>query len=90
MGVVGRGGGGGGSHVVGLNFKTSRVGVYKCFTSLSKIERNFFVFVGNLEKRDGDALYKETITVVQFLSLYYYMENVCNLIGLEQWYFTLI
>ena len=23
-------------------------------------------------------------------SLYYYMRNFCNLIGLEQWYFTLI
>ena len=22
--------------------------------------------------------------------LYYYMKNFCNLIGLEQWYFTLI
>ena len=22
--------------------------------------------------------------------LYYYMRNVCNLIGLEQWYFSLI
>ena len=29
-------GGGGGSHVARLNFKTSRVGVYKCFTSLSE------------------------------------------------------
>ena len=23
-------------------------------------------------------------------SLYYYMRNYCNLIGLEQWYFSLI
>ena len=39
------------------NFKTSRVGVYKCFTSLSEIERKFFVFVGILEK--GDSVVKE-------------------------------
>ena len=38
------------------NFKTSRVRIYKCFTSLSEIERKFFVFVGILEKGDGDAL----------------------------------
>ena len=24
------------------------------------------------------------------LSLYYYIRNFCNLIGLEQWYFSLI
>ena len=35
-----------GYHVARMNFKTSRVGVYKCFTSLSEIERKFFVFVG--------------------------------------------
>ena len=49
-------GGGGGSHVTRLHFKTSRVGVYKCFTSLSEIERKLFVFVGNLAKGDSDAL----------------------------------
>ena len=38
-------GGEGGFHVARMNFKTSRVGVYKCFTSLSEIERKFFVFV---------------------------------------------
>ena len=48
--------GGGGSHVARLNFKTSRVGVYKCFLWLSENERKFFVFVGILEKRDSDAL----------------------------------
>ena len=32
-----------------LNFKTSRVGVYKSFRQLSEIERKFFVFVGILE-----------------------------------------
>ena len=48
--------GGGGSHVACLNFKTSLVGVYKCLTSLSEIERNFFVFVRIVEKGDGDAL----------------------------------
>ena len=42
--------------VVRLNFKTSRVGAYNCFTSLSEIERKFFVFVAMLEKRDSDAL----------------------------------
>ena len=42
----GRGGGGGGFHFARMNFKTSLVGVYKCFASLSEIERKFFVFVG--------------------------------------------
>ena len=27
---------------------------------------------------------------LRFRPLYYYMRNFCNLIGLEQWYFTLI
>ena len=65
----GRGGrrGGGGSHVARLNFKTPRVGVYKCFMSLSEIERNFFVAVGILEK-EIEMTCKETITVLQFLS----------------------
>ena len=50
-----------------LNFKTSRVSVYKCFTSPLKIERKFFVFVAILEK--GGAMHcKETITVLEFLS----------------------
>ena len=35
--------GGWGSHVARLNFKTSRVGVYKCFKSLSEIARKLFV-----------------------------------------------
>ena len=48
--------GGEGSPVTRLNFKTSRVGVYKCFTSLSEIERKLFVFVGILTKGDCDAL----------------------------------
>ena len=26
----------------------------------------------------------------EFQPLYYYMRNFCNLIGLEQWYFSLI
>ena len=26
----------------------------------------------------------------QLILLYYYMRNFCNLIGLEQWYFSLI
>ena len=46
----------GGSHVAGLNFKTSRVVVYKCFTSLSEIERKWFVFVQILEEGDSDRL----------------------------------
>ena len=48
--------GGGVSHVTRLNFKTSRVGVYTCFTSLPEIERNFFVFVGILKRGDSDGL----------------------------------
>ena len=48
-------GGGGGSHVACLNFKMSRVSVYKCFMPLSEIERKFFVFVGIVEKGKSDA-----------------------------------
>ena len=44
----------------------SCVGVCKWFTSLLEIERKFFVFVGILEMRDGDA-FQETITVLHFL-----------------------
>ena len=58
---------GGGFHVARLNFKQSRVGVHKCFTSLSEIEQKFFVFVGILER--GIAMRcEETITVLDFLS----------------------
>ena len=40
-------------------------GLYKCFTSLSEIERKFYVFVGILER--GIAMRcKETITVLHF------------------------
>ena len=39
-----------GSHVARLNFKMSCVSVYKCFMLLSEIKREFFVFVGILEK----------------------------------------
>ena len=49
-------GGGGGSHIARLNFKTSRVGVYKCFMSLSEIGRKLLAFVGILEKGDSDAM----------------------------------
>ena len=60
--AVGVGGG-----VARLNFKTSRVGVYKCFMSLSEIGRKFFVSVRILEK-GIEMRCKETITVLQFLS----------------------
>ena len=62
---AGGGGGGVGSHVARLNFETSRVGVYKCFMSLSEIERKFFVFVGILEQ-GIEMSCTETITVLQF------------------------
>ena len=39
-----------------LNFKTFCVCVYKCFMLLLEIKREFFVFVGILEKGDSDAL----------------------------------
>ena len=28
--------------------------------------------------------------IVKLQCLYYYMKNFCNLIGLEQWYFSLV
>ena len=46
---------GGGTHVSCLDFKTSRVGVYKFFTSLLEIEWKFFVFVTILEKGDNNV-----------------------------------
>ena len=36
------------------------------------------------------ALWFTKIIQGVFSSLYYYMNNHCNLIGLEQWYFSLI
>ena len=59
-----------------LNFKTSRVGVYKCFMLLSESERKFVVFVGILGK-GIEMRCKETITIVQFLS--YYVERIEHL-----------
>ena len=58
--------GGGGVHVARLNFKNSHVGVYKCFTSVSEIERKFSIFVGILEK--GIVMRCEETITVQFLS----------------------
>ena len=43
-------------HAARLNSKTCRVGIYKCFTLLSEIERKFFAPVGILEKGDSDVL----------------------------------
>ena len=37
-----------------------------------------------------DDLDLEDVNDTGFISLYYYMKNYCNLIGLEQWYFSLI
>ena len=37
----------------------------------------------------GICLIYEAV-VLLFTSLYYYRRNFCNLIGLEQWYFSLI
>ena len=34
--------------------------------------------------------HEKNIVMHKLLSLYYYMKNFCNLIGLEQKYFTLI
>ena len=36
------GGGGGGTHIARLNFKTSRVGVYKCLSALSSLSLSQF------------------------------------------------
>ena len=35
-------------------------------------------------------MYGEKNFNVELYLLYYYMRNFCNLIGLEQWYFSLI
>ena len=39
-------------------------------------------------KNKTDVTYQTRVGVFQ--PLYYYMRNFCNLIGLEQWYFSLI
>ena len=53
----GAGGGGvGGLPCRSSEFKTTRIGDHKCLTSLSEIERKFFVFVGILEKGNSNAL----------------------------------
>ena len=54
--VVGGGGGSWECHVARLNLKRLVSVFSKCFTSLSEIERKFFVFVGILEKGYSDAL----------------------------------
>ena len=64
--LAGVGGGGGMGYGACLNFKPSRVGVYKCFMSLSEIKQKFFVFVQILQKV-GSLHCKETITVCNFL-----------------------
>ena len=43
----------------------------------------------NYFKDSRDTGYDSTRSISLY-GLYYYMKNFCNLIGLEQWYFTLI
>ena len=38
----------------------------------------------------GDLDVDKQSDVHMYLNLYYYIRNFCNLIGLEQWYFSLI
>ena len=63
-----------------LNF-SSRVQKYFTRSSFQQSKRNFVSPRGHLIF---------TISSMVFSSLYYYMSNLCNLIGLEQWYFSLI
>ena len=41
-----------------------------------------------MSKNVNNDVSKDSLIVL--CSLYYYMRNFCNLIGLEQWYFSLI
>ena len=48
---------------------------------------------GQNKKKSGRSFCvskKICVRQVYFTSLYHYMRNFCNLIGLEQWYFSLI
>jgi len=70
--------------LVGFVFKT--IGLLMCFLTFK-----WQIFVNN----NRDFLIKNAIDLENsffffFKSLYYYMRNFCNLIGLEQWYFSLI
>ena len=59
---------------------------------------NFFVWGGSAPKSNPLPFYIPFLTekvslsqiVILLHTLYYYMNNYCNLIGLEQWYFSLI
>ena len=62
-----------------LNF-SSRVQKYFTRSSFQQSKRNFVSPRGHLIF---------TISSMVFSS-YYYMRNYCNLIGLKQWYFSLI
>ena len=68
--------GGDGSNVARLNFKTSHVGVYKCFRSLSEIEPKFFVFVRILEKGDIAMRWEETIYSSAISQLTFRISNI--------------
>ena len=71
------------------------------YFSFIVLRTTFFFSLKDLEQYQMMELKKEqevmqvtyqvfaTGTVV-FIKLYYYMRNFCNLIGLEQWYFSLI
>ena len=53
--------------LVCLNFETSHIGVYKCFTLLLEIEQTFFVFVRILEKGDSQqCLVKKPLQFCSF------------------------
>ena len=41
------------------------------------------------EKRKEEEEKEKQRKQVLFYTLYHYMKNFCNLIGLEQWYFSL-
>ena len=47
-------------------------------------------YIRERKKESAQKILEHTRVGVAIYDLYYYMRNYCNLIGLEQWYFSLI
>ena len=71
--------------VVCENIDTNR-NIYMDLFGASINEQYYVITLAGLMRAD---LYLPSQYQI-FQSLYHYMRNLCNLIGLEQWYFSLI
>ena len=62
---------------------------YRVFRTVKKEVNFVFYFIGPTEWAMS-IFSRDLVVSTLFYHLYYYMRDFCNLISLEQWYFSLI